>query len=207
MKRISKWRGAVAATVVAAALAGGTVSAQSGGLQDWGFDPSVLAADGRDLLQRAPDPAVDGLFQAVHASAQDPADAGVMCALFDPAADRSLEGLNATAARLGEASRLRFADAAVNVFVAAAQSPPQPFDRSQATQWLKAAGVRASLLHDGFVAGLNGGDHAARCNAVGALLDVLADRPVAERAAVTRLLLGEGLAYVAGDGAGAMPLR
>ena len=96
MKRISKWRSAAAATVVAAALAGGTVSAQSGGLQDWGFDPSVLAADGRDLLQRAPDPAVDGLFQAVHASAQDPADAGVMCALFDPAADRSLEGLNAT---------------------------------------------------------------------------------------------------------------
>ena len=33
------------------------------------------------------------------------------------------------------------------------------------------------------------------------------ERPVAERAAVTRLLLGEGLAYVAGDGTGAMPLR
>ncbi len=207
MKRLSRWHGALGAAALTLALAGGTVSAQSGGVQDWGFDPSVLVADGRDLLQRAPDPAVDGLFQAVHASAQDPADAGVMCALFDPAADRSLDGLNATAARLGEASRLRFADAAVNVFLAAAQSPPQPFDRSQATQWLKAAGVRASLLHDGFVAGLNGGDHAARCDSVAALLDVLAGRPVAERAAVTRLLLGEGLAYMAGDGAGAMPLK
>ncbi len=206
MKRTPRWRAPVWAALVFTALAG-VASAQSRAPAGWGFDPSVLVADGRSLLQRAPDTAVDGLFQAVHTSARDPADAQVMCALFDPAADRSLEGLNSAASRLGEQSRLRFADAAVNVFVAAAQSPPQPFDRAQATQWLKAAGVRASLLHDGFVAGLNGGDHAARCNSVGALLDVLAQRPVAERAAVTRLLLGEGLAYMAGDGAGAMPLR
>ncbi|MFP7723254.1 hypothetical protein [Lysobacter sp. A3-1-A15] len=205
MKRIARLRAPVWAAVLTTVVAAGAASAQSP-VQEWGFDPSVLVADGRDLLQRAPDPAVDGLFQAVHATAQDPADAGVMCALFDPAADRSLQGLNDTAARLGEQSRLRFADAAVDVFVAAAQSPPQPFDRAQATQWLKAAGVRASLLHDGFVAGLNGGDHGARCNSVGALLEVLHDRPLTERAAVTRLLLGEGLVWMQGE-RGSLPIE
>lgn len=153
--------------------------------------------EGHALLLRAPDAAVDGLFRAVHASARQPGEAQALCALFDPRADRSLAGLNAMAARLGPASRERVANAAAAVFIAAAQSPPQPFDEARAGQLLKAAGVRAALVDDGFTTGLTGDDHPARCRSIGTLLDVLQQRPLEERAAVTRLLLSQGLALVA----------
>jgi len=162
-------------------------------IEQWGFDPAVLVADGTELLARAPDPAIDRLFQAMHASSRDPADAQVLCRLFDPAADRSLAGLNAIASRLGQASQERFANAVAGVFVAAMQNPPQVQDSAAARQALKSAGVRAALLNDGFSGGLNGNDHAARCDSVAMLLDVLHERPISERAGVTRLLLGEGL--------------
>ncbi|MGQ4582049.1 hypothetical protein [Lysobacter sp. F60174L2] len=162
-------------------------------IEQWGFDPAVLVADGTELLARAPDPAIDRLFQAMHASSRDPADAQVLCRLFDPASDRSLAGLNAIASRLGQASQERFANAVAGVFVAAMQNPPQAHDVTAARQVLKAAGVRAALLNDGFIAGLDGNDHAARCDSVAMLLDVLHERPMSERAGVTRLLLGEGL--------------
>lgn len=177
-------------------------------LEQWGFDPAVLVADGEELLRRAPDAQIDGLFQAVHASAQSPQEAQVLCALFAPEADRSLAGLNTIASRLGEDSRARFADAVAEVFVAAAQHPPQSYDPAVARQSLKAAGVRAALLNDGFAAGLNGNDHDARCRSIGWMLDALQTRPLPERAAVTRLLLSEGLALMAApDGGGASFLR
>ncbi|WP_158983206.1 hypothetical protein [Lysobacter panacisoli] len=172
------------------------VFAQSS-LSDWGFDPGALMGDGRELLLRAPDASVDGLFQAVHASARSPQDSRVLCELFDPSAERSLEGYNGLAAQLSEDSRIRFADAATEFFLAAAQSPRQPYDAAFAQQALKAAGVRAALLNDGFVAGLNGTDHTARCRSVGWLLDSLQSRPAAERASVMRLLLSQGLDYLA----------
>lgn len=166
-------------------------------LSDWGFDPGALLADGRELLLRAPDASVDGLFQAVHASANSPQDSRTLCALFDPNAERSLEGYNRIASQLSEQSRLRFADAATDFFITAAQSPRQPYDAGTAMQSLKAAGVRAALLNDGFLAGLNGGDHDARCRSVGWLMDAMQSRPVAERASVMRLLLSQGLDYLA----------
>ena len=162
-------------------------------IEQWGFDPAVLVADGTELLARAPDPAIDQLFQAMHASSRDPADAQVLCQLFDPAGDRSLAGLNVIASRLGQASQERFANAVAGVFVAAMQNPPHAHDTAAARQALKSAGVRAALLNDGFTAGLNGNDHAARCDSVAMLLDVLHERPLSERAGVTRLLLSEGL--------------
>ena len=168
-------------------------------IEQWGFDPAVLVADGKALLARAPDPAIDRLFQAVHASSRDPRDAQVLCELFDPQADRSLAGLNAIASGLDPASQQRFANAVADVFVAAVQSPPQPYDTAAARQALKAAGVRAALLNDGFSAGLDGDDHPARCRSVAMLLDALHERPLSERAAVTRLLLGEGLQQLAGN--------
>ncbi|MFD0739623.1 hypothetical protein ACFQZQ_10065 [Lysobacter koreensis] len=166
-------------------------------LAEWGIDASALMQGSEDLLLRAPDPAIDGLFQAVHASARTPAEARALCGLFEPDADRSLAGLNQVATQLGEASRARFADAAAQAFVAAAQNPRQPYDPTQAQQWMKAAGVRAALLNDGFSTGLTGADRDARCRAIGQLLDALQSRPLGERAAVTRLLLGEGLARIA----------
>ncbi len=170
-------------------------------IEQWGFDPAMLVADGKELLARAPDPAIDHLFQAVHASSQDPRDAQVLCTLFDPQADRSLAGLNAIASNLGPTSQQRFANAVAEVFVAAMQNPPQPYDPAAAQQALKAAGVRAALLNDGFTAGLNGDDHSARCGSVAMLLDALHERPLGERAAVTRLLLSEGLQQLVGTDA------
>ena len=89
-----------------------------------------------------------------------------------------------------------FANAVADVFVSAAQSPRQPYDAAVAEQALKAAGVRAALLDEQFLAGLNGDDHDARCRSVGSLLESLQSRPLGERAAVTRLLLSQGLNYL-----------
>jgi hypothetical protein len=174
-------------------------------LQDWGFDPGVLVAGGSDLLRRAPDGEVDALFQAVHAAARDDGEAQAMCALFEPDADRSLTGLNAAATQLRPASRERFATAIANALVAAVQSPPQAFDAGVARQSLKSAGVTAAILHEGFVGGLNatGNDPAtrsARCQSLRWLLDAMQSRPPTERAAMTRLLLDEGLVRLAADG-------
>lgn len=177
------------------AVASSSAIAQDSG---WGFDPGVLAASGSDLLRRAPDREIDGVFQAVHGAAQNEDEAIAMCRLFDPDADRSLDGLNAAAAHLGPASRERFANAVADALVAAVQSPPQPFDAAAARQSVKAVGVTAALLHDGFVAGLNASGTDAdsrtlRCHSLRWLLDAMQSRPTGERAAMTRLLLDEGL--------------
>lgn len=157
------------------------------------LEPSALVADGRDIVRRAPAGAVDGLLQAIIASAREPDEAGAICRLFDPAGDRSLAGLNQVARRLPPQSRERLAGALAALLVAALQAPPQPYDEDAARQALKQAGVRAALRQDGFLAGLQGDDHPARCRSVGTLLEVLADRPYEERVGVARLLLAEGL--------------
>lgn len=159
-----------------------------------GFDPSVLMGGVGDVLARTPDAQVDGLFQALHASMRQPAEAKAICSLFEADADRGIDSLNDVAMRLPEASRQRFADAIAQVVVAGVQSPPQRWDRAAATQSLKANGARAAILHDGFTAGLAPeASREARCGSLGAMLDVLADRPQAERVPVTRLLLEQGL--------------
>ncbi len=168
----------------------------------WSFDPGALVAGSSDLLRRAPDAQIDGLFQAVHAASQDAREAQAICALFQPDADRSLEGLNAAASQLGPASRQRFANALADTLVAAMQSPLQAYDASTAQHALKAAGVTAALLHDGFVGGLTAtGNDAnsrdARCRSLRWLLDAMQSRPARERAGMTRFLLDQGLARLA----------
>lgn len=159
----------------------------------WGFDPTVLVADSRALLLRAPDREMDQLFQAVHATAQVPAEAAALCAALNPRGELGLEALQTAGAQLGDASRERFVRAISAVMLAAARNPPQPFDEAVAQQALKAAGVTAAIQHDGFVAGLGGTDREARCRAVRQLLGGLQTRPLDERAAATRLMLREGL--------------
>jgi hypothetical protein len=172
---------------------------------DWNLDPGALLASGNDLLRQVPDAEMDGLFQAVHDAAQDDRQAQLLCGLFDPDADRSLQGLGAVASKLDPASRQRFASAIAAALVAAMQSPQQPFDAARAGQSLKAAATTAAILHDGFVAGLNtsGADapsREARCRSVRWLLDAMQSRPQAERAAMTRLLLEQGLTRLAPAG-------
>jgi hypothetical protein len=193
-------RRSIRSALLAVALSVPLVAPAQGG--EWTLDPSVLAADGRALLMRAPDEAIDPLFQAVHAAAREPREAAVLCALFEPRADRSLEGFNAAATRLSQASQERLALAVAGLLVAATQHPPQRFDAPAARQALKANAARAAILHDGFADGLamdgDGADaRAARCRALGWMLDTLQQRPLAERALVTRLLLDEGLARLA----------
>lgn len=168
--------------------------AQDGG---WSLDPGVFAS-GQDLLQRTPQREMDGLFQAVHAAARDDDQAQAICALLQPEADRSLSGLNAAAARLGPDSQQRFAAAVANALLASMQAPTQPDDSALAQQGLKSAAVTAAMLHDGFAAGFNADTDApdsqrARCQSLRWLLDAMQTRPLAERAAITRLLLQQGL--------------
>ena len=166
------------------------------------IDVDALLGEAGGVLMRAPDSSLDGLFQAVHASAQIPQEAQTMCRLLEPDADRSLEAIGRAANRLGPASRDRFVTAIADIAMAGAQNPPQPYDPAAARQTLKSAGVTATLLHDGFLAGLSatGNDRAsrdARCRSMGWMLDALQDVPLAQRAAATRLLLNEGLSLMA----------
>lgn len=184
---------------LAASLAPGDGRAQAGD-GAWGLDMGVLADSGNALLQRAPDPQVDALFQAVDAVARDDRESAALCALLEPGADRSVQGLQAFAAQLGPDSRSRVANALADLVVASMQAPPQAFDRAAATQSLKAAAVTAAMLHDGFTRGLQGDGadgRGARCQSVRWLLDAMQSRPAHERAAMTRLLLDEGLSRLA----------
>lgn len=165
------------------------------------IDTDALLAGAGDVLMRAPDGAIDDLFQAAHQASQSPQDARILCDLFDPHADRSFEALAATANRLGPESRERFGIALANIAVAGLQEPLQPFDAAAAKQTLKSAGVTAMLLHDGFMIGMiaDASDPAsreARCRSLRWMLDALQDVPMPQRAAATRLMLSEGLAQL-----------
>lgn len=188
--------------LLAGALATAPASAQEYVVDLSQIDPTAILASAGDVLMRAPDAAIDELFQATHAAAQSPRDATLLCALFDPHADRSFQSLAATANRLDAGSRERFAMALTNIAAAGLQSPRQPYDPAAAKQTLKSAGVTAMLLHDGFMVGMtaDGNDQAsrdARCRSFGWMLDALADVPMAQRAAATRLMLSEGMAQLA----------
>jgi hypothetical protein len=165
-------------------------------------DPTAILASAGDVLMRAPDSAIDDLFQAAHQASQSPRDASTLCALFDPHADRSFEALAATANRLGQASRERFGTALLNIAAVGLQAPRQPYDAAAATKTLKQAGVTAMLLHDDFMLGMtaSGADPVsrdARCRSFGWMLDALKDVPRPQRAAATRLMLNEGLQQLA----------
>lgn len=167
-----------------------------------GIDIDALIGEAGGVLMRAPDSAIDGLFQAVHGSAQVPQEADTMCRLLEPDADRSLEAIGRAANRLGPDSRERFTVAVAEIATTGLQNPPQAYDAVAARQVLKSAGVTAMLLHDGFLAGLSasGNDRAsrdARCRSMRWMLDALQDVPLAQRASATRLLLNEGLTMLA----------
>ncbi len=192
-------RRAVAAVLLAGAAFG--AGAQQYEIDLSRIDASQVLALGDDVLSRAPDAAIDGLFQAVHASSRLPGESAALCALFEPDAARDVAAFQRTVDRLGSASRERFALAFTDVAVAGLQGQPQPYDPVQARQVLKSAAVSATFLHDGFMAGMmsEGVDAAsreARCRSFRWLVGVLVDVPLADRAAATRWLLREGLTLV-----------
>lgn len=163
-----------------------------------GVDAAMVLAGAPDVMLRASDRDMDALYQAVLQAAASDEEAQLLCALFEPDADRSLAGLQRVANGLGQQSRTRFADAAVAIAVAGMQNPPQPYDPEQASQVLRRAGVTAMLVHDGFTAGMaatgsDPGSREARCRSFRQLVGVLQDFDLAERAAATRYLLLEGM--------------
>jgi hypothetical protein len=188
--------------LLAGALAASPALAQDEYIVDLSqIDPVAILASAGDVLMRAPDAAIDDLFQATHAASQSPRDAKILCTLFDPHADRGFEALAATANRLGADSRERFAIALANIAAAGLQNPRQPYDAIAAKQTLKSAGVTAMLLHDDFLLGMTveGNDAAARdarCRSFGWMLDALQAVPAQQRVAATRLMLNEGLAQL-----------
>lgn len=183
-------------------------SVQDDGIDLSQLDPNDLLGSANDIVLRAPDAQIDALLQAAYDASKSPRDAKVLCALFDPDADRSIGALAAAANRLGPESRQRFSLALTDIGIAGLQNPRQPYDPAAAQQTLKSAAVTAMLLNDGFVAGMvaQGSDAAsrdARCRSFGWILDALHDLPLAPRAAATRLLLGDGLATMTTGNAGA----
>lgn len=194
------WR--MMGALLAACAVPATAAAQNYVVDLSQVDPTAILASAGDVLMRAPDSAIDDLFQAAHQASQSPRDASTLCALFDPHADRSFEALAATANRLGQASRERFGTALLNIAAVGLQAPRQPYDAAAATKTLKQAGVTAMLLHDDFMLGMtaSGADPVsrdARCRSFGWMLDALKDVPRPQRAAATRLMLNEGLQQLA----------
>ncbi|MEN1925192.1 hypothetical protein [Luteimonas qiangzhengi] len=163
-----------------------------------GVDAAMVLAGAEDVMLRASDRDMDGVYQAVLHAAGSEEEAQLLCTLFEPSADRSLVGLQRVANGLGPESRIRFADAAVAIAVAGMQNPLQSYDQDHASQVLRRAGATAMLVHDGFTAGMvaTGDDQRsreARCRSFRQLVGVLQDFELAERAAATRYLLLEGM--------------
>lgn len=169
-----------------------------------GIDPTTVLAGAQDVILRAGDRDLDGLYQVVLDASKSDAEARELCRLFDPSADRSLAGLQRAANALGPQSRARFADAVVAIAVAGMQNPPQPYEPAAADQVLRRAGVTAMLVHDGFSVGIaatgdDPGSRQARCRSFRQLVDVLQDFELHERAAATRYLMLEGLTRYGGE--------
>lgn len=171
----------------------------------WTFDPQLLLQHSPVVIERAPDADLERLYQAVATAANQPDELRAMCALFDPQARRDLAAINTIALGLSTASQRRFQDATDRLLQVSADAPRQPYDADIAHRSLRQSAVVASMLFDGFLAGLNtqGSDPAsqrARCRSLHQLLHAVGMRPLAERAMIMRLLLREGVSRVDPDG-------
>lgn len=197
-------RRAAAAALMLAALVAAPASAQRYDIDLSQIDPAAVLSLGNDVLLRAPDPAIDRLFKAVHASSRSDDESAALCALFEPDAARDVTAFQRAVDRLGDASRERFALAFTDIALTGLQGQVQPYDPAHARQVLKSAAVSATFLHEGFMLGLasDGRDEAsraARCRSFRWLVGVLDGLPQSDRAAATRWLLREGLTLV-GEG-------
>jgi hypothetical protein len=169
-----------------------------------GIDAAMVLAGAEDVLLRAGDRELDGLYQVVLDASKSDEESRELCRLFDPSADRSLAGLQRAANALGPQRRARFADAVLAIGMAGMQNPPQPWDPAAADQVLRRAGVTAMLIHEGFSVGIaatgdDPGSRQARCRSFRQLVDVLQDFELHERAAATRYLMLEGLTRYGGE--------
>lgn len=166
------------------------------------LDPQLVMSTGADVLRRAPDGSIDRLFQAVSLSSKSDDESRVLCALFEPDANRDVAAFQRAVDRLPPASRERFAVAFTEIALVGMQSPPQDYDRAYAQKVVQQSAIGAAMLHDGFMAAVtstatDAASRSARCAAFRQVIGVLAAKPQVERAAATRWLLEEGLTLVA----------
>src|SRR5690606_10549561 len=81
---------AVTAAVLLAACLAPPAAAQRYGIDLTRIDPVAVLSLGDEVLLHAPDPAIDRLFKAVHASSRSETESTALCALFEPGAVRDL---------------------------------------------------------------------------------------------------------------------
>ena len=163
-----------------------------------------LATQADALLRSASEQSIDCLFQSVHGLSKTPGDSARLCrALASP--DRgSADTWLALAQQISPGNRDALTGALGDVALSGWQGSPAAFNEEDARKSLRQAGVRAAMLNEGFSASaLSGNDgevadgdeaDALRCRSLGWLLDAVASQPRAERAAITRLLLRDGMA-------------
>lgn len=167
---------------------------------------SDLAVQADTLLRSASNEALDSLFKSVHAISTSPDDSAKACRALASTDRGSADTWLALAQDLSGDNRDRLTSALGEVALSGWQGRPSPFDENAARKSLRQAGVRAAMLNDGFsgsalsMDGSNATSEAEmeslRCKSLGWLLDAVASQPLDERAAITRLLLRDGLASV-----------
>lgn len=163
-----------------------------------------FAAQANTLLRGVSNDALDSLFQSVHAISTSSYDATQVCHALASPQRGSADTWLALAQDLSSDNRNRLTDALGQIVLSGWQGRPDPFDENAARTSLRQAGVRAAMLNAGFSASAfdMGNTHTAseaqkealRCRSLGWLLDAVASQPLEERAAITRLLLRDGLA-------------
>src|SRR5690606_36299505 len=122
LSRTGAWRMAFPACALALCTALALpASAQRYELDLSQLDPAAVMSLGDEVLLRAPDPAIDRLFKAVHASSRSDTESAALCALFEPEAARDVAAFQRAVGHLGDASRERFALAFTDIAIAGLQ--------------------------------------------------------------------------------------
>lgn len=175
-----------------------SAAGQSAIASRWTFDPQLLLARSDTVMRKAPESAIDDLFQAVRHASTKPEELALMCAFFDPGSRHDLAAVNQAALQFSPDSQRRFQRATDRLLQVHEQDPDQPYDDAVARQSLRQAAVAAGMLFEGFVAaiqseGRDAASRQARCRALNQLLGTVSMRPRNERVMITRLLMREGL--------------
>lgn len=162
-----------------------------------------LASQADALLRSASDESLDSLFQSVHAVSKTPGDAEQVCRALASNQRGSADTWLALAQGLSSANRDELTSALGEIALSGWQGKPSSFDENAARTSLRQAGVRAAMLNEGFSASALANDDASqaeleamRCQSLGWLLDAVATQPTTERAAITRLLMRDGIASI-----------
>ena len=182
-------------------------------------DRAQLGVQADALLRSASAESLDGLFQSVHGLMKSPTDSLQVCRALASDARGSADTWLTLAQGLSDANRDALTGALADVALSGWQGRPMPFDDAAARRQLTQAGVRAAMLNDGFSASALGNPpapdadtdaadmEAQRCRSLGWLLDAVAAQPRDERAAITHLLLRDGIASTLKSSASAAPGR